>query len=68
MNGTARDHLIELFEVGGPHPSFSIEEVVDIALAEHAHELAEKIRADKTGHCSPETQEYFAELIDEPLP
>ncbi len=43
---SAFDNLVELFRAGGPHKAFSAEECVRIALDEHAHGLAEKIRAE----------------------
>ena len=49
----ARDRLIELFQNGGPHHAFSIEETVDIELDAYAHELAEKIR-----RADPEKMSY----------
>lgn len=63
----ARDRLIELFQSGGPHHAFSIEEVVDIELDAYAHELAEKIRNCANGDEDPwipTTAYAAADLID----
>ncbi|GGY88736.1 hypothetical protein GCM10010327_19330 [Streptomyces nitrosporeus] len=72
---SAREKIIGL--IGGQDPDGGLrrlaEEVADKILADHAHELAERIRTDRCGETSPDAElcpcsAAAADLIDPEVP